>query len=73
MKWTRRSFVATAATAALITAAACSPSTETTEEAATTDAVSGEADSEEVVNVYSSRHYDSDDQIYQQFHRKHRH
>jgi iron(III) transport system substrate-binding protein len=67
MKWTRRSFVATAATAALITAAACSPSTETTEEVPTTDAASGGADSEEVVNVYSSRHYDSDDQIYQQF------
>ncbi len=67
MKWTRRSFVATAATAAILTAAACSPSTETTEDAASTDAASGAADSEEVVNIYSSRHYDSDDQIYQQF------
>lgn len=67
MKWTRRSFVATAATVAILTAAACSPSTETTEDTAATDATSGGADTEEVVNVYSSRHYDSDDQIYQQF------
>ena len=67
MKWTRRSFVATAATAAILTAAACSPSTETPEATANGDAASGGADAEEVVNVYSSRHYDSDDQIYQQF------
>jgi iron(III) transport system substrate-binding protein len=66
MKWTRRTFVATAATAAILTAAACSPSTETSDSTAT-DAASGGGTSDGVVNVYSSRHYDSDDQIYQQF------
>lgn len=65
MKWTRRAFVATAATAAILTAAACSPSTETSDPAA--DATGGAVEAEGVVNVYSSRHYDSDDQIYQQF------
>jgi iron(III) transport system substrate-binding protein len=65
MKWTRRSFVATAVTAAMITAAACSPSTET--ETSTTDSATDSAEAAGVVNIYSSRHYDSDDTIYQNF------
>lgn len=60
MKWTRRTFVATAALAAVLTAA-CGTSTNPTPSAQTGNGDNG------VVNVYSSRHYDSDDQIYTQF------
>lgn len=59
MKWTRRTFVATAACTALL-AAACSPSNQSS---------SGGTGAEDagIVNVYSSRHYDSDDVIYDKF------
>lgn len=65
MKWTRRSFVATAVTAAMVTAAACSPSTDTVDNAA--DDTTASTEEAGIVNVYSSRHYDSDDVIYENF------
>lgn len=61
MKWTRRAFVAAAAGTALLVVGCqmvSGPTSSTTR---------GTADSEAAVNIYSSRHYDSDDLIYKQF------
>lgn len=64
MKWNRRTFLALAATSAVV-AAACSPSQPTADEGdgANSQASGGAGE----VNVYSSRHYDSDDTLYQRF------
>jgi iron(III) transport system substrate-binding protein len=65
MKWTRRSFVATAVTTAMVLAAACSPSTDSVE--GNNEAATDTPETAGVVNVYSSRHYDSDDVVYENF------
>lgn len=65
MKWNRRNFVATAAGAAVLIVSACTSQTPTTTEEATEAPAATENAGE--VNVYSSRHYDSDDAIYDRF------
>ncbi|HEY9738132.1 MAG TPA: extracellular solute-binding protein, partial [Trichocoleus sp.] len=65
MKWNRRTFLALSAASA-IAAAACSPSQRTANNEG--DATGNQASSSAgEVNVYSSRHYDSDDILYQRF------
>ncbi|MBD2257373.1 Fe(3+) ABC transporter substrate-binding protein [Pseudanabaena sp. FACHB-2040] len=65
--WNRRNFLALAASTAVVITAACGSSQQgdvgsgASEEANTAGGNQGE------VNVYSSRHYDSDDAIYQRF------
>lgn len=64
MNWTRRNLMITAATAAAVVVAACSseqPTADVTEAPADQAASAGE------INLYSSRHYDSDDAIYERF------
>ncbi|HEY9763448.1 MAG TPA: Fe(3+) ABC transporter substrate-binding protein [Trichocoleus sp.] len=65
MKWNRRNFLALAASTAIMVAA-CSPSQQTQEEA-TPSSNSQSTNQAGEVNVYSSRHYDSDDVIYKRF------
>jgi len=67
MKWTRRKFAATVASVAVLTAAACGQSPDPVTEApsdATADSAPTEAGE---VNIYSSRHYDTDDALYDRF------
>lgn len=68
LKWTRRNFMATAATVAAVVVAACSQGQQAEEAASGEDTASGgEATAAGEVNLYSSRHYDSDDVIYERF------
>nr|WP_228021850.1 Fe(3+) ABC transporter substrate-binding protein [Romeria gracilis] len=60
MKWTRRRFTGIVLSTALL-ATACSQPEEASPEAA------GDSNGENVVNVYSARHYDIDDELYQEF------
>lgn len=60
MKWTRRRFTGVVLSTALL-ATACSQPEEASPEAA------GDSNGENVVNVYSARHYDIDDELYQEF------
>ncbi|PSN19124.1 Fe(3+) ABC transporter substrate-binding protein [filamentous cyanobacterium CCP5] len=64
MKWTRRNLMVAAATVAVVVVGACSseqPAADGTGAAGDEAAASGE------INLYSSRHYDSDDVIYERF------
>lgn len=65
MKWTRRNFFATAAGVAVVVVAACSNQPQVSDDADSSTSGSPEPAGE--VNLYSSRHYDSDDQIYDLF------
>lgn len=64
MKWNRRKFLALAASTTLLITAACGSSQQATEG---TGESANPGSSASTVNVYSSRHYDSDDAIYQKF------
>ncbi|HEY9878981.1 MAG TPA: Fe(3+) ABC transporter substrate-binding protein [Leptolyngbyaceae cyanobacterium] len=65
MKWNRRNFLTLAASVAL-TVAACSPSQQAQDGTSTSSSNQSTPQNGEV-NVYSSRHYDSDDVIYKRF------
>ncbi|HEY9668536.1 MAG TPA: extracellular solute-binding protein, partial [Coleofasciculaceae cyanobacterium] len=60
MKVTRRSLVATITGLAVLVAAGCSPQSKK-------ETGARGANDEKVVNVYSSRHYDTDEELYDQF------
>lgn len=63
MKWTRRNLLTTAATLAVVVVAACSQGQQSQEAGSGENATTSAGE----VNLYSSRHYDSDDVIYERF------
>ncbi|ASC73806.1 Fe(3+) ABC transporter substrate-binding protein [Halomicronema hongdechloris C2206] len=67
MKWTRRKFAAAVASAAVLAVAACGQSTETVTEPTPEVAADSAPVAAGEVNVYSSRHYDTDDILYERF------
>ncbi|MBD0335471.1 MAG: Fe(3+) ABC transporter substrate-binding protein [Cyanobacteria bacterium Co-bin13] len=64
--WNRRNFLALAASTAVVITAACGSSQPGADSGASEEA-NATGGSQGEVNVYSSRHYDSDDAIYQRF------
>jgi iron(III) transport system substrate-binding protein len=68
MKLTRRGLVATIAGLAVLASASCTGQTSSnSSQPENSEAASSAATDGEVVNVYSSRHYDTDDSLYQGF------